>query len=75
MGPESLFSTSNVKYIDVRRDQMILSISKPTSKKVHELPDAHMNIKHAYLKTKPELPYLPENVTTIFKYAYLFMIL
>lgn len=57
------------EYVDVRRDQMILS-SKPKFKKVHELPNAH---QHNYLKTKPEPLIMFEDgtCTAILNYDYI----
>lgn len=55
------------EYVDVRRDQMILS-SKPKFKKVHELPNAH---QHNYLKTKPEPLIMFEDGTAILNYYYI----
>ncbi|CAC5400877.1 unnamed protein product [Mytilus coruscus] len=58
----SIFQHPMKDNVGVRRDQIILPTSKPKSKKVPELPDAYMNMKPAYLKTKPEPLILPEDV-------------
>lgn len=47
----------------------MIVLSKPKSKKEHELPDAHMNRQLLYLKTKPEPLILSEYVTVILNYV------
>ncbi|VDI53243.1 Hypothetical predicted protein [Mytilus galloprovincialis] len=59
--------------IGIRRDELILPIHLPKSKKVTELPAADMNMKPAYIKTKLEPLILPDDITNILNHDFLFM--
>ncbi|CAC5356414.1 unnamed protein product [Mytilus coruscus] len=67
----SIFQHPMKENVGFRRDQIILPTSKPKSKKAPELPDAYMNMKPAYLKTKPEPLILSEDVIGILNHDYL----
>ncbi|CAC5370074.1 unnamed protein product [Mytilus coruscus] len=70
---DTMHMEKTAEMIRCQRDQIILPTSKPNSKKAPELPDAYMNMKPAYLKTKPEPLILPEDVTGILNHNYLLM--
>ncbi|VDI11385.1 Hypothetical predicted protein, partial [Mytilus galloprovincialis] len=69
----SIFQHPMKDNIGVRRDELILPTHKPKSKKVPKLPAAYMNMKPAYLKTKPEPLILSDDITNILNHDYLFM--
>ncbi|VDH98295.1 Hypothetical predicted protein [Mytilus galloprovincialis] len=67
----SIFQHPMKDNISVRRDELILLTHKTKSKKVvPELPAAFMNMKTAYLKTKPEPLILPDDINNILNHDY-----